>query len=147
MLSVRPLLAWFPCTILAVAVAWPPGLTARDVDDVDYEGKLILNIRFSPEEQPLEASELHEILPLKMNQPLRMSDVRAAIDRLFATGRYADIQVDAESYKDGVAITFLTKNTWFIGDVAARGRISSPPSAAQLENATDLDLGQPYTET
>jgi outer membrane protein insertion porin family len=146
MLSVRPLLAWFPCTILAVAVGWPPGLTARDVDDADYEGKPILNIRFSPEAQPLEASELHEILPLKMNRPLLMTDVRAAIDRLFATGRYADIQVDAEPYKDGVAITFLTKNAWFIGDVAARGRISSPPSAGQLENAADLDLGQPYTE-
>ncbi len=146
MLSVRPLLAWFPSMILAVAVVWPPGLAARDAVDADYEGKPILNIRFSPAEQPLEASELHEILPLKMNQPLRMADVRAAIDRLFSTGRYADIQVDAEPYKDGVAITFLTKNAWFIGDIAARGHISNPPSAGQLENTAGLDLGQPYTE-
>src|SRR5580704_7310032 len=56
MLSVRPLLAWFPCAILTVAVAWPPIAAARGADDVDYEGKQILNIRFSPAEQPLEAS-------------------------------------------------------------------------------------------
>jgi outer membrane protein insertion porin family len=145
MLSVRLLLAWFPCAILTVAVAWPPIVAARGAGDADYEGKQILNIRFSPAEQPLEASELHDILPLKMNQPMRMADVRAAIDRLFATGRYSDIQVDAEPYKDGVAVTILTKNAWFIGDVAARGRISSPPSSGQLENAADLDLGKPYT--
>lgn len=115
--------------------------------DAGYEGKQILIIRFSPAEQPLDPSELHEILPLKMNRPLRMADVRASIERLFATGRYADIQVDAEPYKDGLAITFLTKNSWFIGDIAARGRISSPPNAGQLENAADLDLGQPYTQS
>ena len=31
-----------------------------------------------------------------MHQPLHAADVRAGIERLFATGRYADIQVDAE---------------------------------------------------
>ncbi|HTX35728.1 MAG TPA: POTRA domain-containing protein [Bryobacteraceae bacterium] len=146
MLSVRPLLAWFPCVILTVALAWPPRLAAQD-NDAAYEGKPVRNIRFSPEEQPLGASELHDILPLKMNEPLLMATVRASIERLFATGRYADIQVDAEPYRDGVAITFLTSNAWFIGDVSSRGHISSPPNAGQLENAADLDLGKPYTET
>ena len=146
MLSVRLLLAWFPYLLLTVAVAGTPLLQAQPADDADYEGKPILNISFSPAEQPLEASELHDILPLKINQPLRMADVRAAIDRLFATGRYADIQVEAEPYKEGVAVTFVTANAWFIGGVRARGRISSPPNAAQLENAADLDLGQPFTE-
>ena len=146
MLSVRLLLAWFPYLLLTVAVAGTPLLQAQPADDADYEGKPILNISFSPAEQPLEASELHDILPLKINQPLRMADVRAAIDRLFATGRYADIQVEAEPYKEGVAVTFVTANAWFIGGVRARGRISSPPNGAQLENAADLDLGQPFTE-
>ncbi len=139
------LLAWFPRVILSAALAVTP-VAARGAGE-DYEGKPILNIRFSPAQQPLEASELHDILPLKMHAPLRMADVRATIERLFATGRYADIQVDAEPYQDGVALTVVTTNTWFIGDVAPRGRISSPPSAGQLENAADLDLGEPYTES
>ncbi len=133
--------AWFSCLMLASA-AWP-----QSVREGEYEGKPILNIRFLPAEQPIEASELHRILPLKMNTPLHMADVRASIERLFGTGRYADIQVDAEPYRDGVAVTFLTTNSWFIGDVRSRGRISSPPNAGQLENAADLDLGKPYTAT
>jgi outer membrane protein assembly complex protein YaeT len=116
-----------------------------------YEGKQILAIQFDPKEQPLEASELHDILPLKPDQPLRMADVRASIERLFATGRYADIQVDVEPYsqvgKDGVIVRFQTKNSWFIGAVTAAGKINSPPRPGQLENASDLDLGQPFNQT
>ena len=96
-----------------------------------------VNIQFDPQDQPLDAAELHEILPLKMNQPLRMADVRASIERLFATGRYADIQVDARavSRRRGPS-RFVTKNSWFIGDVSVDGRVSARPTPGQLENAT-----------
>jgi outer membrane protein assembly complex protein YaeT len=112
-----------------------------------YEGQVVRSIQFDPAEQPLEAAELHQILPLKIGQPLRQTDVRASIERLFATGRYTDIQVDAEEYSGGVIIRFLTKNAWFIGHVSAGGRTSSPPTDPQLENAARLDLGQPFEES
>ena len=87
-----------------------------------------------PTEQPLEPSELHDILPLQKDQPLRMADVRASIERLFATGRYADIQVDAEPYsdgtRDGVIVRFLTKNSWFIGAVTLPGASPARPTPA-----------------
>ena len=141
MRMVRPTLAHFVCAILLLAVQ-PDTLLAQAQK---YEGKQVLTI------QPLDPSELHDILPLQTNQPLRMADVRASIERLFATGRYADIQVDAQPYndgsKDGVIVRFLTKNSWFIGAVTATGRISDPPRAGQLENASALDLGQPFTDT
>ncbi len=86
-----------------------------------------------------------EILPLKIGQTMRMEVVRESIDRLFRTGRYADIQVDAEPYQDGILVRFVTKNSWFTGDVQVHGG-SSPPGVGQLENATRLDLGRPYTE-
>jgi outer membrane protein assembly complex protein YaeT len=110
-----------------------------------YEGRTIANIQFQPAMQPLDPMELYEILPLKSGQPLRMADIRASIERLFATGRYADIQVGAETYNDAVIIRFITTNSWFIGNVRVSGVPSSPPNRAQLENATDLDLGQPFT--
>ena len=107
-----------------------------------YEGKPILTIQFDPKRQPLDPSELHDILPLQKDQPLRMADVRASIERLFATGRYADIQVDAEPIsdgaKDGVIVRFLTKNSWFIGAVTAAGRISSPPRAGTIGKRSRL---------
>lgn len=146
MRMVRPTFAYFSCAILALAVVQPCALMAQTQK---YEGKQVLTIQFEPKEQPLDPAELHQILPLEKDQPLRMADVRSSIERLFATGRYADIQVDAEPYndgtRDGVIVRFLTSNSWFIGAVTAAGRISNPPGAGQLENAAGLDLGQPYT--
>ena len=137
---VRRLSAPCPLAILVIVAAHAFAQSAK------YEGQPITNIRFEPADQPLDASQLHEILPLKMNQALRMEDVRASIERLFATGRYVDIRVDAQPYNGGVAVDFVTKARWFIGAVTIAGRIASPPSAGQLENATDLNLGEPYTE-
>jgi outer membrane protein assembly complex protein YaeT len=115
-----------------------------------YEGKEIVTIQFVPREQPLEPSELYDILPLKQKRPLRMADVRAAIERLFATGRYADVQVDAERYRqggvDGVIVRILTKSSWFVGNIGVTGGISDPPNRGQIENASRLELGQPYSE-
>src|SRR5580700_2315820 len=105
---VRPLSAFGFFVVLAIAATQPSTLRAQGQK---YEGKTVRNIRFLPEVQPLEAAELHDLLVLKMNQPLRMSDVRASIDKLFATGAYTDIQVEAEPYQDGVAITFHTTNS------------------------------------
>jgi outer membrane protein assembly complex protein YaeT len=139
---VRSLLANFPCVVVFLAVARPGILLAQYQK---YDGKEVLTIQFDPVEQPLDPSELHEILPLKIRQPLSMAAVRASIERLFATGRYADIHVDAQSYQNGVIVRFLTKNSWFIGNVSVAGGLSNP-NPGQLENATRLELGQPYTE-
>ena len=112
-----------------------------------YEGQVVRNIQFDPVEQPLEADELHQILPLKIGQPLSRTNVRASIERLFATGRYADIQVDAQEYSGGVNVRFLTKNAWFIGNVTVGGKAASPPTDIQMESAARLDLGQPFEES
>src|SRR5689334_18489568 len=137
----RPSAYLFALALLAAARA--PVLHAQAAK---FEGLPVRTIQFSPAEQPLEAEELHQILPLQMNEALHMATVRSSIERLFATGRYLDIQVDAQPYRDGVAIVFNTKAAWFVGDVSATGDISSPPSPGQLENATGLNLGEPYTD-
>ena len=49
-----------------------------------YEGLTVRNIQFDPVRQPLEAAELHEILPMKIGAPLSRAEVRASIERLFA---------------------------------------------------------------
>ncbi len=140
---VRNRLAFCVCVCLIGMAAQPSALSAQYQK---FEGLMIRNIQFEPRRQPLEASELHDILPLKMNTALHISEVRASIDRLFATGRFSDIQVDAQPYRDGCAIVFITRNSWFIGDLGASGAISSPPNSGQLQNAAQLDLGQPFTD-
>ncbi len=143
MMVVRKLLALFPCLVLLWAAAQPQVLLAQPQK---YEGKEIVNIQFVPAMQPLDPADLYQILPLKRGEPLHIAAVRASIERLFATGRYTDIQVDAEPYDSGVIIRFLTKNSWFVGDVSVSGNISDPPNPGQLENATQLELGQSYSD-
>src|SRR5271157_1992310 len=143
MLMVRRLFAFHPCVLVFLVIALPLALRAQYRN---YDGKIVKNIQFDPVRQPLDPDELHEILPLKIGQSLQIETVRESIDRLFRTGRYADIEVDAQPYQDGVLVRFVTRNSWFIGDVQARGGISSPPNPEQLENTTRLELGQPYTD-
>jgi len=133
---VRRLLVLCPLFWLAIAAA----------QTAQYEGRTVTSIRFDPPDQPLDAAELHHLLPLQINQPLHMTDVRASIARLFATGRYADIRVDAQPSGSGVALVFATRVAWFIGTVDAAGRVASPPDASQLEGVANLSLGEPYTE-
>jgi outer membrane protein assembly complex protein YaeT len=114
-----------------------------------YEGQPIADIQFVPPEQPLTAAELATIVPLKKGEPLRLADVHAAIEKLYATGAFDDIQVDADpapAPASGVTVRIVTKNSWFVGNVAVEGHISDPPNRGQLVNVTRLNLGQPFTE-
>lgn len=127
--------------MLVILLCIGAGIVSGAVED--YEGKPVAIIAFEPKVLPFSASELAEIVSLKKGEPLRLTDVRATIERLFATGRYDDIVVDATLENGQVAITFLTKGNWFVGQVTVEG-VSAPPSSGQLVNATDLNLGTPF---
>ena len=133
----------YPTLLLFLFVIFPAGLRG---DASSYEGKTIARILFVPREQPVDPEELHRILPVKERTPLRLDDVRAAIARLYATGTYADIQVDAEVRNGDLILRFITQNNWFIGRVAVMGQIKGPPSAGQLANASRLSLGELQTD-
>jgi outer membrane protein insertion porin family len=142
MILVRHLLA-YSLRILALLAVMCPVLAAQNRA---YEGSNVVDVRFEPAKQPLQAGELSAAVELKTGEPLRMSQVRASIGKLYATGRYSDIQVDARPENGGVAISFITKPRWFVGDVAITGNIPNPPTAGQLENAAALNLGAAYSE-
>jgi outer membrane protein assembly complex protein YaeT len=109
-----------------------------------FENQPIVSVNFEPAQQPLDANEMAGILPVKAGRPYRAADVRNAIERLYATGRYQDIQVDATPAANGLAVRFITKNSWFVGDVSADEDFSEPPSTGQIVNAAHLDLGTPF---
>jgi outer membrane protein insertion porin family len=129
--------------IIVFFILSPPALIA---DASAYEGKTIAHILFVPREQPVDAEELHNILPVKERTPFHMDDIRAAITRLYATGTYADIKVDAELRDGDLILRFITQNNWFIGHVAVKGKFKGPPSAGQLANASRLELGELQTD-
>ena len=109
-----------------------------------FEGRPVVSVGFDPARQPLDAGEMDRILPVKTGQPYRAADIRVAIERLYATGRYQDIQADASPAANGVAVRFITKTSWFTGDVAAEKDFREPPSEGQIVNASRLDLGAPF---
>lgn len=134
----------FP-SILCALLIFAPSRTGAEPRE--YEGKRIAAIQFHPERQPVESSELARLVPLKPDTPLRLSDVRSAIKRLFATGRYANIEVETEMEPAGAVVRFITTNKWFVGRIEVEGDVKEPPNRAQLVNATRLELGRPFTDS
>ena len=61
-----------------------------------FEGKPVVDIQYSPP-STLAPQDLARAQPLKIGEPLTTAEVASAIDGLFATGRFVDIRVEAES--------------------------------------------------
>ena len=108
------------------------------------EGRSVIGVTFDPAVQPLETSALNGLIPFHTGQPFHAADAQRAIEALYATGRYEDIQVDAEPAADGVSVKFITVNSWFFGHVEIHGDVSDPPNPGQLLSVAGLALGAPF---
>ena len=85
-------------------------------------------------------------LPQKVNEPLDRYKVRQSVQELYNTGRFAEIQVEAQRNPTGeVVLVFDARENYFFGSILAEG---SPghPTDSQLVNASKLNLGEQYTE-
>jgi outer membrane protein insertion porin family len=95
---------------------------------------------------PEESASLLAATPLKIGQPLTREALHDAMQALFATGRFSDIQADADRTETtGVRLRFMTVANFFVGMVAIEG-VSTNPSANQLASATRLQLGELYSQ-
>jgi outer membrane protein assembly complex protein YaeT len=103
----------------------------------------VKQIRFVPEAQPFPRERLLEMLPFRVGEPILPGQARAAIERLYATGRYADIQIEAWPLDGGLEIRIVTEPAQFVGRVTAEGA-PDPPNAAAVASAARLDLGSPF---
>jgi len=112
----------------------------------EYEGKQLAGVRFDPVVQPVADSDLKRLLTLSPGTPLRLDEIREAIKRLYGTGRYSTVEADTEQTPAGLTLIFRTTDQWFVGPVETHGKISLPPNAGQLTNASQLDLGTPFTD-
>ena len=131
---------WISVPTLAVLI-WSPVAAAPE----QYEGRTIASIQFDPAKQFMPTDQLVALLPLRPGDTLSSSGVRDAIQRLYATGEYVDIAVDASLAASGVNLKFLTKPSYFVGHVGVSG-VPEPPNEGQLVVATRLQLGTEYSE-
>ncbi|MBV8729517.1 MAG: hypothetical protein JO336_06885, partial [Acidobacteriia bacterium] len=113
----------------------------------DYEGKPIQEIRFDPPSQPVTRADLARLFPLHDGVPLTLADVRDAIKKLYSTGLYSDIAIDAQPASSGLIVTIHTTEQWFVGPVEVKGKVSAPPNEGQLTNTSRLQLGTPFADT
>lgn len=134
------MLAVLGLAVLGLAV--PGSLLLNGAPD-EYEGKPVASVQFEPAAQPLTFEQLMAMLPVRIGEPLHASDVREAIQRLYRTGEYSDIAVDATLVGDGVSLKFITKPAYFVGYYEVSG-VSEPPNEGQLLVATKLTLGASY---
>src|SRR5665213_2446496 len=137
-----PVLMFLPLLLGAVAALAQDSAGGSQV----FEGRTIGRIDFNPPDQPLPRPELDRLLPLHVGSPLRQVDVRQALQKLFDTGRFSGVAIDAEPLGDAVALHISTELTYFVGGVSFDG-VADPPNRNQLLTATKLELGMPFVES
>src|SRR3954469_4951135 len=103
-------------------------------------GKIVSSIEYRPALQPIDPRDLARMQLVEVGQPLNPRQVAATLDRLYSTGLYDDLQVDARQSGEGVVVTFITRARRFIGHVGAQGQISDPPSRGIIISDAQLNL-------
>jgi outer membrane protein assembly complex protein YaeT len=109
-----------------------------------YEGRIIVSVEFEPEDQPLAKDDLARRVPFHAGSIFHEPDLRAALQRLYSSGRYADLAVDAREEGAGIALRFVTQRAYFIGRIEVLGA-KQPPNESQLIGIAKLRSGTLYS--
>ncbi len=120
--------------------------SAQTAEANEFTGRSITSIRYQPAQQPVDARDLARYQMVQSGRPFDPKQLAGTIDRLFSSGLYQDIQVDAEVDGAGVALRFITVAQKFIGHVDASGKIKDPPSRTVIISDAQLSLGTPFDE-
>ena len=132
----------FVWLVVGALLLAPTSLMAQTADSL--AGRRVVQIQYSPAEQPLDPVDMERAQMVKVGEPLDLNAVAETIDRLYASGRYEDIQVEGETAPGGVIVHFITQLRWFVSHVGAGGKVPPPPNRGQLTVGTQLTLGQPF---
>jgi outer membrane protein insertion porin family len=109
-----------------------------------YIGLTIDRIEF-PGVSSEEAPNMVAATALKVGEALTRENLHEAMQALYATGRFSDIQAEADRTDTaGVRLRFLTVGNFFVGMVRIEG-VSVNPSANQVASSTRFQLGELYS--
>jgi len=125
----------------------PPGQAepSPPSPEAAYQGLTVTSINF-PGLSGSDPERMRQVIPQKIATPLDRDLIRQSIRILYATGRFADIRVEAEkTSRQEVALTFITQPNYFVGVVSVEGA-PTPPAANQVANASRLQLGELFTK-
>lgn len=124
-----------PATTLPIASNLN-GLQGLPVSDVEFRG-----VRVDP---PVMVALREMVAPIQ-GAPLDRQKVGKSLRDLYATGRFADLQVEAQkNQKNEVSLVFVATENLFIGEVTVEGA-PKRPTPNQLIDATKIELGEVYS--
>jgi outer membrane protein insertion porin family len=110
-----------------------------------YQGMTVRDIHFrdiSDQDQ----ERLLNSINLRPGQPLDRDKVRDSIRTLYGTGRFADIELEADRMDDqSVSLVFVTVPNYFVGNVVVENT-PNRPNSNQVVNASKLQIGELFTE-
>ena len=112
-----------------------------------YEGMTVSAINFRGATGQ-NAQNMLSMLAQHVGEPLNRDNLRSSIKTLYATGRFATLNVEAEpAGADKVRLVFAVTENYFNGVVTVDGTPQKGnPKAHQLVAASQLDLGDVFTE-
>lgn len=112
----------------------------------DYQGLKVQQIEFRGV-APADEQNLRGLIAQKPGDPLDRAKVRTSIQTLYATGRFASIQVEAErTQQQEITLVFVASPNYYNGAITVDGLSKSGPTANQLVNASKLQLGELFTK-
>ena len=112
-----------------------------------YEGETVTAIEFRGIAGK-DAEGLCSLIVQKPGEPLQRDRLRASVEALYATGRFATLDAEAElDPNHGLRLVFAVTENYFNGAVTVDGTPKKgDPKPHQLVAATQLDLGDLFTE-
>jgi outer membrane protein insertion porin family len=112
-----------------------------------YQGELVTDIEFRGV-AGTDPAMLRSLLEQKTNEPLDRDKVRASLQALYATGRFATLQVEVEpGAQKSLALVFVATENYFNGAISVDGTPQKGnPKPHQLIASTQLDLGDVFDE-
>ena len=135
----------------AQAQAQPPPSTAPQTSETNplakYEGQSVSNIEFRGVTSA-DTATLRTLLVQKTGEPLDPEKLRASIKALYATGRFATLNVEADrSARGELTLIFNVTENYFNGSMSVNGTPQkTDPKPNQLIASSQIDLGDVFSE-
>jgi outer membrane protein assembly complex protein YaeT len=112
----------------------------------ELNGARVSAVSFRGLHSPFAEAQIHDLISQKVGEKLDRNKIRETLRALYATGRFANLEVLSTRNDDGsVALTIVATENFFNGDIGIIGRPRHAPADSQFINASKLNLGEAYT--
>jgi outer membrane protein insertion porin family len=112
----------------------------------NLNGAIVSDVNFRGLHSPFAEAQIHDLITQKAGEPFDRNKIRETLRSLYATGRFANLEVQSTRKGDGsISLTFVATENFFNGDIGISGRPKHAPTDTQFINASKLNLGESYT--